>query len=127
MSELVEGQTLSLGEGNARQMEVTAWRGGSAAHPVYGIRVGLANRDRHFPPPDDAGSEVVIEVEVDGLPHQFALTPGFWNKCPEFRDRGSPVIRNWLRRHHRLNWPKGEPPEVRLIRLGRNRFRLLPG
>jgi hypothetical protein len=107
-------------------MRATAWKGGSTAYPVYGIRVGLANRERYFPKPDRDEHEIEIVVEVDDQPHTFALTPGFWNKCPEFRDRGSTVIRQWLQRHHRLDWPKGEPPEVQLVPLGGRRFRLLP-
>src|SRR5687768_8744688 len=98
-------------------MQASAWRGGSTAAPIYGIRVGISNRDEYF---DEDWHE--IEVEVDGHPQRFGITPGFWNKCPEFRDRGSPVIREWLRRHHTLNWTKGQPPEVRLVPLGGRRF-----
>jgi len=107
-------------------MEATAWRGGRTAKPIYGIRVGFANRDQHFQKPDDVGVDFLIEVEMDGHQHTFALTPGFWNKCPEFRDRGCPVIREWLRRHHTLSWPKRKPPQVRLVPLGGCRYRLLP-
>jgi hypothetical protein len=97
----------ALGEGGETMMDARAGRWGSTANPVYGIRVGFGNRDRHFPRPDTTGSDVLIEVEVDGRPHTFALTPGFWN--------------------NRLSWPKGEPPQVRLIRVSGSRFRLLPG
>lgn len=99
-------------------MKATAWRGGNGG--TYGIRVGLANRDEFF----DSRWEH-IDVEIDGTLHRFALTGGFWRHCPEFRDRGQPIIRNWLRRHGRLNWPKGRPPEFELVPLGTARFRLL--
>lgn len=97
-------------------MEASAWSSGGG---TYGVRVGVANRDRYFEP-----SWAEIEVEIDGQPHRFALTPGFWNKCPEFRDSGGTAIRDWLRQHHTLDWPKGEPPRFQLKPLGGNRFTL---
>lgn len=98
-------------------MDVTAWRSAT----TYGIRVGAANRSRHF----DRGWDE-IEVTLDDGPHRFALTPGFWRHCPEFRDRGQAVIRAWLQRHKDLPWPHGHPPRMQLTALGGNRFRLLP-
>src|SRR5438128_1051802 len=98
-------------------MQASAWNDGAN---TYGIRVGMSNRDRYFDP-----TWKVIEVEIDGRSHQFALTPGFWNQCPEFRDRGSTVIREWLRLHHTLDWPSGNPPQFELVSLGSNRFRLV--
>lgn len=97
-------------------MEASAWRGGSG---TYGIRVGVANRDEHF---DRAWTR--IEVEIDGHFHEFTLTPGFWHKCPEFRDSGGTIIREWLRRHHTLDWPAGHPPRFQLLALGAARFKL---
>src|SRR5438552_2611298 len=102
-------------------MQASAWRGGNTATPVYGIRVGLSNRDEHF-----QGDWHEIEVEIDGESHIFGITPGFWKKCPEFRDCGAPVIREWLRRYHTLYWSKGQPPHVQLLPLGGRKFRLLP-
>jgi hypothetical protein len=98
-------------------MQASAWNDGGS---TYGIRVGIANRDAHF---DRTWTE--IEVEVDGQFRRFALTPGFWNKCPEFRDSGGTVIRDWLRQHHTLDWPAREPPRFQLLPLGGNRFRLV--
>jgi len=98
-------------------MEVSAWSSGSG---TFGIRVGNVNRDRYFD-----RSWTVIDVEIDGQPHRFRLTPGFWRKCPEFRDSGATVIRDWLRRNHTLNWPTGEPPRFQLLPLGGARFRLI--
>lgn len=82
--------------------------------------VGLPNRDNYFKP---AWSE--IEVEIEGEVYRFALTAGFWKQCPEFRDRGSPVIREWLRMHHTLNWPKGRSPQFDSVPVEGNRFRLV--
>jgi hypothetical protein len=98
-------------------MQASAWNDGAS---TYGIRVGLPNRDAYFDP-----TWTEIEVEIDGQSHLFALTPGFWQQCPEFRDRGSPVIREWLRLHYTLDWPSGDPPRFELVPLGGNRFRLV--
>lgn len=78
-----------------------------------------------------------IVVEVGGRFQAFAFTPGFWNKCPVFRDRGKPTLRNRLRAEGLLPWPKGKPltvvivptvegkpPKFELERVEGNRFRL---
>jgi hypothetical protein len=98
-------------------VEASAWSSGGG---TFGIRVGMRNRDRLF---DRSWSQ--IEVEIDGQFQTFVLTPGFWNKCPEFRDSGGTVIRDWLRQLHTLDWPSGEPPRFQLLPLGGGRFRLL--
>jgi hypothetical protein len=97
-------------------MRASAWNDGGS---TYGIRVGATNRVRYFDPTWKS-----IEVELDGRWHRFTLTPGFWKKCPEFRDRGQPIIRAWLERHRSLTWPYRHPPTVELIPLGTGRFRL---
>lgn len=99
-------------------MEVSAWSSGSG---TYGVRVGAPNRGRYFKP-----TWGTIEVEIDGHMHQFALTQGFWKKCPEFRDSGSTAIRDWIQRHHQLDWPTGRPPQFQLLPIGGNRFSLVP-
>ena len=106
-------------------MEASGWFGGrkkgsrDPAEGSFGIRVGMANRQRHF---DPVWTE--IEVEMDGRPEVFRLTSGFWRNCPEFRDSGSPRIREWLRRHRSLAWDRGRPPRMTLLPLGGPRFRL---
>lgn len=102
-------------------MKASAWRGGSRDKPIYGIRVGKANRDAYFD-----RDWAVIEVEMDGQWQTFPLTPGFWSQCTEFRDSGSPRIREWLARHFTTEWPKGEPPIFALVPVGERRFRLAP-
>ena len=66
------------------------------------------------------------EVDVEGKLHQFALTSGFWRNCPEFRDSCQPIIKEWLTKHKTLNWPIGKPPQMQLMPLGSDKFRLLP-
>lgn len=97
-------------------MVVSAWSGGSG---TYGIRVGLANRKQWF-----KREWTAITVEIDGTSHRFELTPSFWKKCPEFRDSGGPIIKEWLRRHGLLHWDKGNPPKLKMDSLGDRRFRL---
>ncbi len=99
-------------------MQATAWHSGGN---TYGIRVGKPNRDEYFDPKWKA-----IEVEIEGSFHRFELTNGFWRQCPEFRDRGNPIIREWLQRHQLLKWPRGQPPKLQLFPLGPGKFRLLP-
>ena len=99
-------------------MEVGAWHGGSG---TYGIRIGAPNRREHFDP-----AWKKVEIEMDGVSHEFGLTPGFWKDCPEIRDRGEPRLRRWLERHRSVPWPKGNPPRMELVPLGRGRFRLVP-
>lgn len=98
-------------------MEASAWSGGNG---VFGVRVGARNRHRYFDP-----SWTSIVVELDGHPHSFLLTSGFWRHCPEFRDSGAHVIREWLEYHHAIDWPRGRPPRLELVPLGGGRFRLL--
>jgi hypothetical protein len=94
-------------------MQVKAWNNGGN---TYGISVGKPNRDEFF-----KSHWKEIKVEIDSQFYSFVLTDGFWNNCPEFR---SPIIRDWLDRHHVLSWKRGKRPEFRLIALGDNRFRL---
>jgi hypothetical protein len=96
-------------------MQTSAWNDGGS---TYGIRVGTRNRSEFF---DTGWAEV--EIEMDGEVHRLPLSGGFWRNCPEIR---SPALREWLRRHHTLEWPKNKPPRMELIPLGGNRFQLVP-
>ena len=98
-------------------MKVGTWFGSN----TYGVRVGIGNRQKFF---SETWSE--IEVEMDGRFEEFKLTNGFWNKCPEFRDPSQSRIKEWLRKHRTLNWEPGKPPQMTLMPLGGNRFRLEP-
>jgi hypothetical protein len=95
-------------------MNATGWQ--SSGGITLGVRVGVANAKEHF---DSSWSS--IEVEIDGELFTFPLSKAFWRKCPEFR--GAPVTA-WMRRHGLAPWPRGQPPEVVLTPLGRNRFKL---
>lgn len=99
-------------------MEVSAWSNGSG---TFGVRVGIANRREHF---EEDWTRIV--VEIDGEDHEFPLTGGFWRDCPEFRDRGTPVMKKWLQQNRSIDWERGKPPRMELIPLGANRFRLVP-
>jgi hypothetical protein len=90
-------------------MQASAWNDGKN---TYGIRVGKPNREKYFDP-----EWKKIEIEIDGHFHTFDLTPSFWRNCPEFRDSGEPVIREWLQRNHSLEWPRYQPPKVELVPL----------
>jgi hypothetical protein len=90
-------------------MEVSAWHDGDS---TFGIRVGKQNRDRYF-----KKSWTSIQVSMDGQIYSFALTNGFWHKCPEFRDK---VIKKWLQQHYLIPWEKGHPPKMHLIPLSDN-------
>lgn len=92
-------------------MKATGWKGG-----VYGVRVGRANAIRFFPK-----GTTRIEVEIDGHSNSFPLSETFWTTCPEIR--GAPIGR-WLRANHLAPWQSGRPPQVDLLPLGGNRFRL---
>ncbi len=92
-------------------MLVTAWKGGT-----YGIRVGLPNVRQYF-----RRSWRTIEVEIDSLNRTFRLSRTFWTTCPEFRGK---VIGAWLTKNKLAPWPRGKPPQVELVPLGGNRFRL---
>jgi hypothetical protein len=98
-------------------MIVSAWSNGNGR--TYGIRVGADNRQRFFNPAWEW-----IEVDIDGKPYKFQLTPGFWNHCPEFRDSGVTVIQDWISRNYKIPWEKGSPPQFALEIVGGNRFQL---
>ncbi|KIN13921.1 hypothetical protein RO22_18030 [Halomonas sp. KHS3] len=97
-------------------MKVSAWSNGKNQ---YGIRVGKPNRREYFDPRWEA-----ITVTVNGVAHRFALTKGFWKDCPEFRDKGQPVIGQWLASQDLLNWPRGKPPKLVLSHIEDNCFEL---
>jgi hypothetical protein len=100
-----------------KKMIVSAWTNGGGR--TYGIRIGVDNRQRFF----DCAWDW-IEVEIDGNPYKFQLTPGFWNHCPELRDSGRPVIQDWLRRNYKIPWEECKPPRFTLEVVGNRCFRL---
>ncbi|HUE70144.1 MAG TPA: hypothetical protein VMP01_04575 [Pirellulaceae bacterium] len=97
-------------------MDVTAWSNGSGH---FGLYIGKRNRDEHF-----ERDWSVVEIEIDSRVHFFELSEGFWRDCPEIRDSGEPVIREWLAKHGGLHWAPGSPPRMTLLPLASGRFRL---
>jgi len=98
---------------------VSGWKSGEFLTPravVLGVRVGRANVERFFERHWDL---VLIKVENETIP--VKLTKGFWTMFPELR---SPAIGDWMRKKGLAPWPEGRPPELRLIPMGGNRFRL---
>jgi hypothetical protein len=106
------------GRTKGERMTVSAWSDGSGR--TYGIRVGKDGRDNFFDP-----AWQWIDVDIEGTTHRFQITDGFWNDCPEFRDSGAPVIREWLRRNNKIPWEKGKPPKFVLEVVGAQHFRLI--
>jgi hypothetical protein len=92
-------------------MEVTAWKGAT-----YGIRVGKNNVGQYF-----MSGTKTIDVEIDRNVCTFPLSSTFWTTCPEFRGKSIGV---WLRKNNLIPWPKGQPPKLKLLPLGKNIFRL---
>ena len=92
-------------------MKAKAWKG-----PTYGVRVGRANARRHF-----KTDWRTVEVEIGGTVRTFRLRPAFWAKCPEIRGA---AIGSWLKRNGLLPWPRGNPPDLELVHIAGNRFRL---
>jgi len=92
-------------------MNATGWKGG-----LLGVRVGKQNRAEHFSKDWDS-----IEVEIEGVFVSCPLTPRFWERCPEFRERS---IHEWFIKCGLAPWPKGSPPKLELTPLGGRRFRL---
>jgi hypothetical protein len=84
---------------------------------VTGLHVGASNVQRHFP---RHISE--IELHLDHLRIQCALTPEFWNGHPDIHD---PRLCAWLESkllHARLD---SRPMPLAMIPAGENAFRLL--
>jgi len=84
-------------------MRVTKWKSGN----TYGVRVGKQNRDNYF-----NNRNFTIKVKINDQFYDFNLTPGFWNHCPEFREKAihRNAIRNWLTAN-------GNPKSFQLIPL----------
>jgi hypothetical protein len=101
--------TAGIGEA----FEVTGWQGTGGV--TLGFRFGSENArtfvDRRWHS---------VEVELEGVAHEFPIRPPFWRTCPEIR--GAPIT-TWLTRHRLAPWPRGNPPRIRMVYLGANRFR----
>ena len=90
------------------------WNNGTT---TYGLRVGKRNRDDFF---QTQWLQVVLELEGEIHPLTIFIESAFWRKCPELRHND---IRQWLRKHHLDQWPKGKPHPISMEALGNNHFR----
>lgn len=100
-------------------MLVSGWKSGKFVprQPVaLGLRIGPRNVEHFF---DKAWGVVLVEIGGETIPVKLRKT--FWTTCPELR---SPAIGAWMRKKGLVPWLKGRPPEMRLIPIGGNRFRL---
>ena len=103
-----------MGTGSAdTHLIVTGWQ--SSGGVTLGFRFGAENArkwvDRRW---------TSIQVELDGVVHEFPIRPPFWRTCPEIR--GAPITA-WFTRRQLAPWPRGNPPAVRLVSLGGRAFR----
>ena len=80
---------------------LSGWRGG-----IFEFRVSMKNRELFrgltkvkLQLPDSRGEFCQTEIE---------LTPSFWRKCPEIRDK---KIGEWMRERGDIPWTKGSPPK----------------
>ena len=94
-------------------MQVSPWTNSCGC---YGIRIGIPNRKDYF---KKTWSKIIVEIGSE--PHEFRLTSSFWNNCPSIR---GVVLKRWLASHSMLTWAKGSHPQISLVMLGGNRFRL---
>lgn len=95
-------------------MQVSGWSNGAG---TCGLRIGLQNRDQFFD-----SSWTSIEILIDKELVEVPVSAGFWNQCPEVRH---PRLREWLREHRTLEWPRGRPPKAELRPVADRRFRLI--
>lgn len=97
---------------------VTGWRSGAAAKETgvtYGVRFGSSGKVLV------EGKPTHVQLRLAGGPVIDAkITPGFWRKCPEVRDRR---IGSWLvAQGIVMPWPLGAPPRFAMNRIGKNEF-----
>ena len=100
-------------------MLVSGWKSGKfdARRAVaLGLRVGRENVERFFGKNWD-----LVLVQIENQTISMKVTKTFWTTCPELRN---PAIGAWMRKKALVPWPNGKPPEMQLIPMGRNRFRL---
>ena len=88
-------------------MIVTAWNNGkhNKSGYGYGLRIGTINRDKFF-----KKNWKIVTLSLEGYSKnvEVKITPGFWNKCSEIRNR---EIGLWFQQLKCTTWPKDKPPE----------------
>lgn len=104
-------------------MIVTAGNWGRGLNGNYGLRLRRKDRDRFFEKEWESVWLTLRNARGGPDPVEVAITPAFWRKCHELRDRGqNRVIRDWLERHGKLPWEPGKPPRFRMKHTGGNKF-----
>lgn len=98
-------------------MLATAWSNGSPSRTGagYGLKFTIEDRDRYFKP---RWKTVVLELD-GGHTVGATLSDAFWRNCAELRSAG---IGKWLMANGAAPWPKGNPPQVIVTHVDRNRF-----
>lgn len=104
----------------SNSFKVVTWNDGKH-HPSgagYGLKLNQAARDRFF---DPTWEYVWLYLPGRVDPLQITLTPSFWHKCHELRDRR---IGEWLQENQFHQWPKGRPFAFTLEQTRENLFHL---
>jgi hypothetical protein len=83
-----------------------------------GVRLDLADRVHFY---DGPNRWKTIEIEIDGISHEFEIRDSFWNRCPEIC--GVP-IKDWLIRNGFDRWEKRKPHPLILVHIKGRCFRL---
>lgn len=100
-------------------MIVSAWYNGDT---VFGIKIGRADRPRHFSRDWDS-----VRIAIAGQAEiACPLVATFWGSCPVIR---ATALRDWFEKlghvkDKKKNWQKRQPPKFRLISVSGNRFAL---
>jgi len=100
--------------------KVTAWNNGRhhSSGAGYGVRISL--RDRYFFVHREA---IYLKLTGIGNP-KIPISKSFKHSCPELRHK---EIGRWLMENYRpIPWEKGHPPQIDMIPLNGNYFRLRP-
>lgn len=98
----------------------TAWRsaaGTKTSGVTYGLRFGINGRKLI------EGHPTFVTLALHHGPTiQIEITPGFWERCPEIRDRR---IGEWFRALNiTLPWPHGKPHRFIVSRIATNSFKV---
>lgn len=97
---------------------VKAWSNGNANEKTgagYGLRISKNNRDKFFL--DDAEYFLIINKKKI----KMNITPGFYRKCPEIRDKkiGMFLVNNNLHK-----WKSRSPHSLNMIKVDDETFEL---
>ena len=100
------------------KLKVSSWNDGkhNPTGSGYGIRVG--NEARKYFRRDT--NTIRLSIENSAF-FEVNITGGFWNKCPEFRDKR---IGEWMIKNGFAPWEKGKPTRFNLFVTGENEFLL---